>query len=43
MPARDGETRLGGIVVLGTQLDVADKTKQKSTSRNIGPSKPFHR
>ena len=40
---RDEETRRGGIVVVGTQMDVADETKQKSRSRNIGPSKPFHR
>ena len=24
-------------------MDVADKIKQRSTSRKIGPSKPFHR
>ena len=43
VPARDEETRRGGIVVVGTQMDVADETKQKSRSRNIGPSKPCHR
>ena len=44
VPARDRERGGGGgIVVVGTQLDVADETRQKSESRKIGPSKPCHR